>query len=248
MQVSFVCRVQELQRKVRMRLSLDAATLPAFHPPSARRHRRDAFPFLSPRRARRAQAAVGSVGELAHPDTAAPASISPASPHSSSLASTTRRPLPLLSHSDAGRNRKRFQPASSSTAVPDGTEKTRRREEERTGPKETQTEMTLFQYLHAKYGTPVEQLEQLAKGGSFKTNSSDELTPGGHRIFWPVEAHISQPTPRHCRHELHGFPARSPLHQSKKGAKLQYCIYNNKNIMCDAFACMSCNYYSIAIL
>lgn len=57
---------------------------------------------------------------------------------------------------------------------------------------------SIFEYLHSKYGTPLEQLKHLAVGGSFQTSQSEcSLGAGGVPIRWPLEANIVVPTPQH---------------------------------------------------
>ena len=57
---------------------------------------------------------------------------------------------------------------------------------------------SIFEYLHSKYGTPLEQLKHLAVGGSFQTSQSEcSLGAGGVPIRWPLGANIVVPTPQH---------------------------------------------------
>ena len=56
----------------------------------------------------------------------------------------------------------------------------------------------LESYVHAKYGTPRTQLQNLSEKGSYKTTTIDSSGIGsGPMLNYPVEALICLPTPRH---------------------------------------------------
>ena len=56
----------------------------------------------------------------------------------------------------------------------------------------------LFGYVNSKYGTPVDQLQQLSSSGCFKSGSIESSEDGsGFVILFPPEANITLPTPTH---------------------------------------------------
>ena len=77
----------------------------------------------------------------------------------------------------------------------------------------------VFHYLSKHFGPPAKQLQQLSSCGALNTRSlhppAEEQGSGacGGVVRWPVEAHISLPTPHHITPSQHG---RQPFHESNR--------------------------------
>ncbi len=69
--------------------------------------------------------------------------------------------------------------------------------------------MDIYRYLSMKYGTPVDQLQQLVSCGAFRSSQREE---GGYGIRSPGEANILLPTPQHIRPDR---PDKEPLQPVK---------------------------------
>ncbi len=68
--------------------------------------------------------------------------------------------------------------------------------ERQTHPSKGQEKMDVYHYLSTKYGTPGEQLNELAARGTFVTT---QRIDGGYCVRSPVEANILLPTPYHIQ-------------------------------------------------
>lgn len=84
----------------------------------------------------------------------------------------------------------------------------------------------VFHYISKQFGPPTKQLLHLSSRGAFKTHSlrptAEEKQGGGAcevAVRWPVEAHISLPTPHHITPSQHG---RQPFHDGHRERDSQH--------------------------